>query len=60
MIPVTRKGMAAPDIPMSETPTEMAQHSDTPEPDSPELGLIAAVAFALAILCLVAFVVFGA
>lgn len=37
----------------------MSDRTRTPGPHRPELGLIAVFAFALAILCLVSFVVFG-
>ena len=38
----------------------MSEESHTRGPDGPALGLIAALAFAIAILFLVSFVVFGA
>jgi len=38
----------------------MSEGTETPNPPGPALGLIAALAFAVAILCLVSFVVFGA
>jgi hypothetical protein len=38
----------------------MSDGTDSPDPQGPALGLIAGLAFAIAILCLVSFVVFGA
>jgi hypothetical protein len=38
----------------------MNEGTTPPNPQGPALGLIAALAFAVAILCLVSFVVFGA
>jgi hypothetical protein len=38
----------------------MSRQTNAPEPERPGLGLLAAAAFALAILCIVSFVAFGA
>jgi len=38
----------------------MTDETQSPHPQGPVLGLIAALAFGVAILCLVSFVVFGA
>ncbi len=38
----------------------MSEETNGPDPQRPALGLIAALAFGVAILCLVSFVVFGA
>ncbi len=55
VIRVTCTRAAAPNISSMTSPP-----TDAPGPDRPELGLIALGAFAVAILCLVSFVVFGA
>jgi hypothetical protein len=55
VIGVTRIWRVRPDM-----PSVMSEQTGPSEPGGPTLGLVAALAFAFAILCLVSFVVFGA